>query len=902
MESRPDPDELLERIQEREARARRGRLKIVFGAAPGVGKTYAMLEAAQARKREGVDVVVGWVETHGRKETEALLEGLELLPPRLLSYRGKELREFDLDAALERHPPLILVDELAHTNAPGSRHAKRWRDVQELLAAGIDVITTLNVQHIESLNDVVAQITGVTVSERVPDSVFEGADEVEIVDLPADDLIQRLREGKVYFPGLAEQALGHFFRPGNLIALRELALRKTADRVDVQMQDYRKEHRVGGIWPAAERVMVCLGPSPYGQHLVRSARLLASRLKAEWIALYVETPAHRHLAPSDREQLERTLRLAEQLGGQVVSLSGPNAAEEILAFARARNVTKIVLGKPPRSLWPRIWRPSFVEELIRSSGGIDVHIIGGSPEERLARIRRTRGSPSRLRPYLWAMAVVTACALVSALFRPLAEPVNLAMIYLLGVALVAALFGAGPSVLASVVSVAIFDFFFVPPYLTFAVSDYQYGITFLVMLVVALLISNLTARVRSQAQRARAAHQRTQALFDLSQDLARAADPQAVAETAVRHLHEHYGAQSAVFLPVPEGGLALAAEVEASFASRKEETSVARWAYEHRQPAGVDTDTLPGSDALYLPLEASTGVVGVVGVRLRVDPSGAASEQRHLLEALVNQVALALERAVLAQRARQARMEAESERLRSTMLSAVSHDFRTPLASIMGASSAILTGSLSPAETGELARSIFDESKRLGGYVTNLLEMTRLESGAVSPTLEWQPLEEVVGAVLNRLKEGLRDRPLTVSLPADLPLVKIDAPLMEMVFYNLLDNVLKHTPPGTPVAVSGRAEGDAVVVEVADRGAGLPEEELSRIFDRFYRSQTLAGGSGLGLAICRAVVRAHGGTIVAAARPGGGTVFTFTIPLREPPPGLPPSGEDAGGAEKKEEP
>lgn len=904
MEHRPDPDELLEQIKGEEARARRGRLKVFFGAAPGVGKTYAMLEAAQAKRREGADVVVGWVETHGRPETQALLEGLEVLPPNLFSYRGRELKEFDLDAALERRPALLLVDELAHSNAPGARHAKRWRDVQELLGAGIDVYTTLNVQHLESLNDVVAQITGVTVAERVPDSVFEEADEVEVVDLSADDLIQRLREGKVYFPGLAEQALRHFFRPGNLIALRELALRKTADRVDVQMQQYRREHGVGGIWPAAERVMVCLGPSPYGQRLVRSARLLASRLKAEWIALYVEVPAHRRLPPSDREQLERTLRLAEQLGGKVVTLTGPDTAEEILAFARARNVTKIVIGKPPRSYWPRVLRPSFVDELIRGSGGIDVHIIGGSPEERLARLRRRGAAPPRLGPYLWALGVVGACAFVSALFRPFAEPVNLAMIYLLGVALVAALFGAGPSVVASVASVAIFDFFFVPPYLTFAVSDYQYGITFLVMLVVALLISNLTARVRAQAQRARAAHQRTQALFDLSQDLARAADPQAVAEAAVHHLHEHYGAQSAVFLPAPEGGLALAAEVDASFASRKEETSVARWAFEHRQPAGMQTDTLPGSDALYLPLEASTGAVGVVGVRLRLDPSGGLPEQRHLLEALVNQVALALERALLAQRAREAQMEAESERLRSTMLSAVSHDFRTPLASIMGASSALLAGSLSREEADELARSIFDESKRLSLYVTNLLEMTRLESGAVSPTLEWQPLEEVVGAALHRLKEALRDRPLGVNLPSDLPLVKIDAPLMELVFFNLLDNVFKHTPPGTPVEVSARAERGGVAVEVADRGAGIPEEDLSRIFDRYYRGHSRAGGMGLGLAICRAVVRAHGGTIAASARPGRGTVFTFTIPLTEAPPAPPHPGGlgGAAGAEEREKP
>jgi len=896
MEQRPDPDELLAQVQAEEARSRRGRLKVFFGAAPGVGKTYAMLEAARARRAEGVDVLVGWAETHGRQETQALLEGQEVLPPRLLRYRGRELREFDLDAALERRPTLILVDELAHTNAPGSRHAKRWRDVQELLSAGIDVYTTMNVQHLESLNDVVAQITGVTVAERVPDSVFEETDELELVDLPPDDLIKRMKEGKVYVPEMAEQAMRSFFRPGNLIALRELALRKSADRVDLQMQRYRKEHAVGGVWPTAERVLVCLGPSPYGQHLVRSARLLASRLKAEWIAVYVETPAHGRMASGDREQLERTLRLAEQLGGKVVALSGPDTAEEILAFARSRNVSKIVLGKPPRGGWGSWFRPAFVDELIRNSGGIDIHIIGGSPEERLARARRARRPEWPVRPYLWGLAVSVLCTLVAAALHPFVAPVNLAMVYLLGVVLVAARYGAAASVLASVVSVGLFDFFFVPPYLTFAVSDSQYLITFTVMLAVALITSNLTARVREQADRARVAQRRTQAMYDLTQDLARARDPAAVAAAAARHLYDFYGAQSAFFLPDGLGGLEVAADLDASFAARIEEVSVARWVFEHRQPAGLDTDTLPGSDALYLPMEASGGIVGVAGIRPMQDPAKTASEQRHLLEAVVGQTALALERSLLADKARSAQVEAESERLRSTLLSSVSHDFRTPLATIVGASSALLEGPLKEGQAPELLQSILEESERLSRYVNNLLNMTRLESHSLKLDRQWQPLEEAVGSALGRLKHLLEGRKVSVDIPDSLPMVAIDAQLMEQVFLNLLENAVRHTPSGSPVEISGRAGDGALEIRVEDRGPGLPAGLERRIFDKFYRSAPHAEGAGLGLAICDAIVSAHGGSIRAENREGGGASFIIALPTGDAPGAAPAgAGLPAGG-------
>ncbi len=888
MDDRPDPDELLERIQSDEVRSRRGRLKIFFGSAPGVGKTYAMLEAARARRSEGLDVVAGWVETHGRRETEALLEGLERIPPRVLSYKGKQLAEFDLDAALDRRPALVLLDELAHTNAPGSRHAKRWQDAQELLSAGIGVYTTLNVQHLESLHEAVAQVTGVSISERVPDTAFEEADEVELVDLTADDLILRLKEGKVYFPQLAERALENFFRPGNLIALREMALRKTADRVDVQMERYRKDHAVSEPWPAKERILVCLGASPYGQHLVRSARSLAARLRADWIGLYVETSSHDRIPPADREQLQRTLRLVEQLGGKAVTLSAENTVEEILNFARSRNVTKILLGKPPRAGWWRLSRRRFVEDLIRESEGLDVYILGGTAHERLERLHRFRRPERRSwRPYVKAAAVVALSAVASGLLSPFVEPTNLAMVFLLGVILVATRLGTGPSVFASVLSVALFDFVFVPPHLTFRVSDSQYLITFSVMLAVALLTSNLAARVRREARRAREAQRRTEAMAELTMDLARARDAKAVADVSVRHLSGRYGLPCAVFLPLPDAPIETVSSSDASFAYRASEMAVVKWVLQRGLPAGQDTDTLPGSEALYLPLRASGEVLGVLGARLPKDRAEEPSEVRHRIEAASNQTALALERALLAERARKAQMDAESERLRSDLLSSLSHDFRTPLASIVGASSSIADGNLKPEEVRELAQSVYDESLRLSRFVANLLDMTRLQAGSLALNREPQPLEEVIGAALDRVRNRLEGREILLDLPESLPMVSIDARLVEHLFINLFENVARHAPKG-PVEIRATASEGRVTVTVADRGPGLPKGAESHVFEKFFRASERVEGAGLGLAICRAVAEAHGGAIRSANRSEGGAAFVVELPEAGLPPPDPP--------------
>src|SRR5215470_12375403 len=550
---RPDPEALLARAKLEEARRSQGRLKLFFGAAAGVGKTFAMLEAARELRAAGIDVVVGYIETHGRAETAALLEGLDVLPPRFTPYGGTTLSEFDLDAALTRHPAVILVDELAHTNAPGSRHAKRWKDVLELLDAGITVYTALNVQHVESLNDLVAKITGVIVRETVPDSVLERADEIELVDLPPDDLLHRLAEGKVYVPQQAQEAVHNFFRKGNLIALRELALRRTAERVDAQMQAYMRDHAIEKTWPVAERILVCIGPSPFAPRLVRAGRRLADRLGAKWIVASVETPAHARLPQAVRDRIVQTLRLAEQLGAETVTLSGSTMSEEILAYARARNVSRIVLGKPARSLWKRILLGSIVDALVRGSGEIDIHVISGEGEAAPAAAPRVEAHSPDWTAYGLAVAVVALCTAVAWAMFPHVGLSNLIMVYLLGVVGVATRTGRGPTVLASVLSVAAFDFFFVPPYLSFAVSDLEHLITFGVMLIVALVISGLTVRIRAQADAARDRERRIAALYAMSRELASTRGVDSLLETALRHIGDVFTGQMGILLPEESG-------------------------------------------------------------------------------------------------------------------------------------------------------------------------------------------------------------------------------------------------------------------------------------------------------------------------------------------------------------
>jgi two-component system sensor histidine kinase KdpD len=889
-ERRPDPDELLARVKEAETRQGRGKLKIFFGAAAGVGKTYAMLEAAREQRAQGVDVVVGWVETHGRVETEALLGDLEILPRRPVEYRGARLQELDLDAALARRPALILVDELAHTNAPGSRHAKRWQDVLELLDAGINVYSAMNVQHVDSLNDVVAKITGVVVRETVPDSIFEHTDEVELIDLPPDDLLQRLRDGKIYIPEQAREAIENFFRKGNLIALRELALRVTAQHVDAEMRHYMRDHAIRQTWPVRERLLVCIGPSPSSIRLVRAAKRMAEGLGAEWIVAYVETPSQVRRPQEARDRVAQTMRLAEQLGAETHTLTGQRMSDEILAFARSRNVSKIVVGKPERPLWKRIAMGSIVDTLVQGSGEIDVYVISGDRDDSRPVPPRPWQAQTSWPPYAYALASVAICTGIAWAMFPYFAFSNLIMVYLLGVIVVATRYGRGPSLLASLLSVGAFDFFFVPPYFTFAVSDTQYFITFSVMLIVAVVISGLATRIRDQAVSARERERRMAALYAMSRELASTRGVQGLLAAAIRHITEVFRARVAVLLPGPDGRLDGAGALGAEFPMDTSEVAVSQWVYDHGQVAGQGTDTLPGASGLYVPLLGSRGTVGVLGLRPNDPRSLQTPEQLHQLETFASQTALAIERARLAEEAEQAQVRAETERLRNSLLSSVSHDLRTPLASITGAASTLLDNEarLDAATRRDLLEALHEEADRLNRLVQNLLEMTRLEAGALVPHTAWHSVEEVVGAALGRFGKSLAERPVTTRIPAELPLVPMDDVLIEQVLINLIDNAIKYTPPGTPIEVSAEETGGAVMVEVADRGPGLPPGEERLIFEKFHRTDPAPSvrGAGLGLAICQGIIHAHGGRIWAENRAGGGVALRFSLPLKDLPPRL----------------
>jgi two-component system sensor histidine kinase KdpD len=888
-------------VQAEQAQQARGKLKVFFGAAPGVGKTYTMLEAAREDAKEGKDVVVGYIEPHSRPETQALVLGLDVLPRRQVAYRDAKLLEFDLEAALERRPQLLLVDELAHTNAPGVTHTKRWQDVMRLLDAGIDVYTTLNVQHLESLNDVVAQITGVVVRETVPDAIFEQADEVELVDLAPDDLLERLREGKVYIPREAERAIENFFTKGNLIALREMALRRTAERVGTQMDLYRSEHAVAPTWPARERLIVCVGPSPYAGRLVRATRRMAASLKAPWIAVHVETPDDARMSEADRDRLARTMQLAEQLGGQTATISGHDVADELIRYARSRNVTKIVVGKPKQSWWSEWFHRPLVYELTRICGDIDVYVISGDPQPGPPAPPQTTPRALPRLDYLWAVLVVGLCTGLSAVLSPLFHPTNLVMIYLLGVVVVALRFGRGPSIFASVLAVAAFDVLFVPPRWTFAVADTQYVLTFAVMLMTGLVISALVARVRFQAESARGRERSTAALYALSRELAASQNREQIARIAVRHVREATDARAVVLLPGEDRRLVPLGIDVGGFEPSSHDEAVAKWVLEHGQTAGLGTATLPGAQALYLPLAGSRQAAGVLGVLPAQGRTSIDLEQQHLLQTFADLVALAIQRAELAAEAERIRLGMETERLRSSLLSAVSHDLRTPLSAITGAGSTLLDSdtSLDPSVRRELASSILKESERLNRLVANLLDMTRLQAGALEVHKEWQPVEEAIGASLERLARQLKDRPLTTHIAPDLPFVPLDDLLIQQVLVNLLENAVRHTPPGTPIEVAARAETDAVVIEVADRGPGLPDPP-GRLFEMFYRaaSGNSRSGTGLGLAICRGIVELHGGKIDAANRPGGGAVFRFRLPVQGSPPGA--IGESSSNPESAE--
>ncbi|KVE39982.1 DUF4118 domain-containing protein [Burkholderia sp. BDU5] len=917
--NRPDPDQLLDKIQREEEKQQRGKLKVFFGASAGVGKTYAMLLAARARKQEGVDVVVGIVETHGRSETASLLDGLDVLPLAQIEYRGRTLGEFNLDAALARRPQLVLVDELAHSNVPGARHLKRWQDVYELLDAGIDVYTTVNVQHLESLNDVVGAITGIRVWETVPDRVFDVADEVTLVDLPAEELLSRLREGKVYLAQQAERAVRNFFRKGNLIALRELALRRTADRVDAQMREYRADRSIQRIWQARERLLVCVGPGPEAPTLVRAAARLAASLKADWLAVYVETPRLARLPGAVRQRTLNALKLAAELGAETATLTGADAVAALIGYAQVRNVSKIVAGGSSKSGFLRRFSRPFGEQLAERSGDVDLMLIRASASEDArtpldpgARAWRDAFSSvvdgrSPPRNYGYAAAICALITVVANLLHSQLDLTNLVMLYLLGVVFSAVRLGRGPGVVQSFLSVAAFDFFFVPPRMSFSVSDTQYLLTFFGMLLTSLVISHLTSSLTRGAYIARRRERRTSAMYAMARELAAALTAEQIVEIGSRHVSEVFRARVAILLP--DSGDKVQQKIEnpdetVTITGAALDIDVGQWVYDQQKPAGHGTDTLPAAAALYLPLKAPMRTRGVLAVVTKDSRELEVPEQQRMLDAFAAQIALALERVHYVDIARDALVNMESERLRNSLLSAISHDLRTPLTAIVGLSSMLANargamrndgGDGPPAREDELVEAIHDEALRMTGIVTNLLDMARLQAGSLQLKRQWSLLEETVGAALAACKRVLARHPARVRLPADLPLLQMDAVLMERLFANLFENAAKYTPLDTPIEIGAeRIIDDSrpfVRVFVDDHGPGLPAGMETRIFEKFTRGEkeSATPGIGLGLAICRAIVDAHGGKIGALNRVGsGGKVegarFWFTLPVETPPP------------------
>jgi two-component system sensor histidine kinase KdpD len=900
--ARPDPNDILAHIQANEQQKARGKLKIFLGYAAGVGKTYAMLEAAHQRRTEGVDVIVGYVETHGRAETETMLAGLEQIPPRTVEYRQVVLEEMDLDAILVRRPQLVLVDELAHTNAPGSIHPKRYQDIEHLLSSGIDVYTTLNIQHLESISDVVSQITGAEVRERIPDSVIDASTEIELIDLPPDELLQRLRDGKVYIPPQAQRALQKFFRTGNLTALRELTMRRAAQRVDDQVRAYMQTRSIPGPWPVNERLLVCVSYSPFSERLVRAARRLADELGAEWQAVYIETPGYNRLSSQEKDQLGHTLQLVEELGGKSLTLLGDSVASEVLDYARRHNFTKLIVGRPLRSRWTELLRRSIVDEILHQSGDIDLYVVSDTPEQKPARAFIQRRIFQAWQRYIKGLLLVLGATALSAVFKPLISPTNLVMIYLLSVVIAAVRYGRGPSILVSVLGVVAFDLFFVPPYYTFGVANAEYLLTFSGLLIVGLVISQLTAKANERAETARQRANETTALLNLSRDLSIASDWQDIIQAVIRNVEQTFEREVVVYLPdsETEDELIPYTKHDQRILDEKE-TAVAMWVFQHGQPAGRDTDTLPASAAQYLPMRTSQGVVGVLGVfpsaadsriileegwrgsSLPPKPSPSSVPQQHLLEAFAGQAALALERVRLADETRKAQLLQETEKLQTALLNSISHDLRTPLVAITGALSSL--DEMEDGLTFEARKSLIvnarEEADRLNRLVGNLLEMTRIDAGAIRLIREPCELQDLVGSALELFAERAKDRPIQIDIPPDLPLIPLDYVLMVHVLSNIIDNALKYSPAGSPIEIKADLEDDQVVLEVTDHGLGIPGEDLSRIFDKFYRVRRpeSVSGTGLGLAICKGIVDVHGGQISARNRPGGGAILRIVFPL-----------------------
>jgi two-component system, OmpR family, sensor histidine kinase KdpD len=884
-EGRPSPEALLAAANQEG----RGRLKIFLGAAPGVGKTYEMLLSAQARRRDGADVVIGVVETHGRRETEALLEGLEVIPRQQVEYKGHLLAEMDLDAILKRRPQIVLVDELAHTNAPGSRHPKRYLDVEELIAAGVDVFTTLNIQHVDSLNDVIARITRIRVRETVPDSILDQADDIEVVDLSPEDLIKRLREGKVYVPQQAERAIRHYFSQGNLTALRELALRRTAQRVDEQLLSHMRTHAISGPWAAGERILVCVSEAPSTAGLIRYARRVAERLQVPWTAIYVETARTQRLTDADRDRIADFLRLAERLGASTITIPGRNIAEEVVAYATANNITQIVIGKSSRSRWFEIVHGSVVHELVRKTGPISVHVISSDDGETVPPKSVQTGprvEPIRIEHYLGGAAAVAIALGIGLLLKQFIDVQSISLVFLTSVLTSAIAWGLWPSLFAAILSMLAYNFFFLPPLYTFTVGDPENVLALFFFLIVAVLVSNLTARTRSQVLTARSRAKTTAELYAFSRKVAGTGTLDDLLWATAYQISSMLKVRTVLLLPAKEGG---GLEVASGYPPEDQldaaDMAAASWTWEHNHPAGRGADTLPGGKRLFLPLRTGSGPVGVIGIDRDTPGPLLTPDERRLLDALCDQAAVAIERISLAKGLDEARVLAETERLRAALLTSISHDLRTPLASILGTVSSLRSfpEKYSAAEREELLATLQEEAERLNRFVSNLLDMTRLESGAIELKLELIDVAEIVGSALQRAGNVLAGHRVDVNIEPALPMLRLDAVLFEQVMFNLLDNAAKYSPSGSRIDIRATRDGELIEIEVVDEGPGIPPADLERIFGKFYRVQAQdrrRAGTGLGLAICRGFVEALGGWIEARnRRDRSGAVLTIRMPV-----------------------
>lgn len=888
-EQRPSPEALLEAARREESAS--GKLKIFVGAAPGVGKTYEMLQSAQAKRKAGIDVVVGFVETHGRAETEALVRDLEVIPRKTLDYRGQVVEEMNLDAVIARRPGIALVDELAHTNAAGSRHPKRYLDVEELLSHGIDVYTAVNIQHIESLNDVVAQITHVRVRETVPDSVFDRADAIELIDLTPDDLIQRLREGKVYVPRQAERALEHYFSPGNLTALRELALRRTAERVDEQLLTHMQANAIAGPWAAGERILVCVSEDPRAAGLVRYTKRLADRLHAPFTAISIETRRSLQLSEEERDRLADTLRLAESLGGEALTIPavGRRIADDVVNFAQGNNVTQIVIGKSSRSRWFEMTRGSVVHDLVRRAGNISVHVIAGDeltsePAPKTAVQTAARSEPFDALPYLKALGITALGLAAAMIIKPYFGVENVDLMFLTAVVAVAVRYGLWPSLLASIAASLAYNFFFLPPVYTFTITDPTNVAAFFFFMLIAFVVSNVAGRVRTQADTAIGRIRTTEQLYAFSRKLAGTGTLDDVLWAAAYQTALMLRVRVVLLLP-EEGLLTVKSGYPPEDQLDQADLAAANWAWSNDRPAGRGSDTLPGAKRLFLPMRTGRGPIGVIGIDNDRTGPLLTPDQRRLLDALVDQGALAIERVLLVEDMDRVKRTVESERLRSALLTSISHDLKTPLASVLGAASTMrdLAGALSDTEKRDLLATVIDESERLNRFIANLLDMTKLESGAIVPNTALHDLGEIVGSALRRASKILTAHKVDLVLAADLPMLQLDAVLFEQVLFNLLDNAAKYSLPDTTISIKSQRDSDHVVLQVADEGDGIPPEELESVFDKFYRAQKgdhVRPGTGLGLAISRGFVEAMRGTISAANRSDrSGAVLTIRLPV-----------------------